>query len=66
MQNKKSQVNQSKIRISLSDKRKQTKALTYGGDDAHWRGGAQNYDTETVRDEARKNDEKIVHKPTID
>lgn len=46
-------------------KSKDPKTLTYGGEDSHWRGGAQSNDTETIRDEARKNDEKIVHQSKI-
>lgn len=30
------------------------KILTQGGKDAHWRGAAQDYDTENTRDSARK------------
>ncbi|MDO9102563.1 MAG: hypothetical protein Q8K74_11175 [Candidatus Nitrotoga sp.] len=31
--------------------------LTQGGKDAHWRGGAQDYDTEKARDAARKDNQ---------
>jgi hypothetical protein len=46
-------------------KSKEPKTLTYGGENSHWQGGAQNNHTETIRDEARKN-KKIIHQSKID
>jgi hypothetical protein len=49
----------SKEKVTSVNQPGQGEIDTHDGKDAHWRGAAQDFDTENVRDAARKDNEQV-------